>query len=53
MESEAIVRCTLVTNNKDPVPHVHKLGGDGQNVNNDGEYQDIVVSASKNDWMAT
>lgn len=52
-EREAIIRCTLVTNSPKPVPHVHRLGGEGNSNGNEGEFQEIVVSASKNDWIAT
>ena len=53
-EKEAIIRCTLVTNTSNPDPHVHRLGGEGNaSSGTEGEYQEIVVSASKNEWTAT
>jgi len=53
-EKEAIIRCTLVTNNMtNPVPHVHRLGGDGNPNGTEGDHQDIPVSFAKNDWTAT
>ncbi|XP_046438641.1 nuclear factor NF-kappa-B p100 subunit-like [Daphnia pulex] len=55
-DREAIIRCTLVTNSSKPVPHVHRLGGEGNsngNNGNEGEYQEMIVSAGKNEWTAT
>ena len=54
-DREAIIRCTLVTNSSKPVPHVHRLGGEGNSNGNgnEGEYQEMIVSASKNEWTAT
>jgi len=65
-EREAIIRCTLVTSFKEergrvmgdkPVTHVHKLGGEGSSPTGgsgaNGEYQDITVSTSRHEWVAT
>ena len=54
-DREATIRCTLVTNSSKPVPHVHRLGGEGNSNGNtnEGEYQEIIVSANKNEWIAT
>ena len=51
-EPEAFIRCTLVANHaKTAIPHVHRLGGEGNP--NDGDHQDIPVSLGKNEWIAT
>ncbi|KAK2717249.1 hypothetical protein QYM36_007390 [Artemia franciscana] len=48
--AQAIIRCSLATNEQDPVPHVHSLEGDFQG---DGaDYQDIIVN-NMNDHTAS
>ena len=48
-EEEAIIRCTLVTNSSNPIPHAHQLSHNSEATGNC--YHDVLVS-KRNNWTA-